>query len=254
MKDLTVIIPILKIDGKENHALFSDALKSAEGAENIIVVGNKEALESVKSDVSKNVTLLENTSDDQSYPSQVDFALDSVSTKYFSVLEYDDTFTDIWFNNVEKFLETDVDNTFAMLPLTEVFDCKENTIIGYANEAYWASSFSDEIGVLDLASLSDYLNFNTSGAIFNTDDFKALGKLKASMELVYWYEFLLRALYNQKRMYVIPKVGYIHKISRDGSITDNYEKNMSDKEAEWWFELAKKEYYFKQDRKKKYEE
>jgi hypothetical protein len=252
MKDLTVIIPILKLEDKEQKALFESAVKSAEGAENIIVVGSKEALDSVKRGA--HVTLLENTTDDFSYAAQVNFAVDKVTTKYFSVLEFDDTFTSIWYKNVEDFISSDVDNTFAILPLTEVFDTKLNTIIGYANEAYWASSFSDEIGVLDLASLTEYLNFNVSGAIFLTDEFKALGGLKASMKLVNWYEFLLRALYNQKRMYVIPKVGYIHKVGRDGSVTEEYAKTMSEKEAEWWIELAKKEYYFKQDRKKKYEE
>lgn len=70
------------------------------------------------------------------------------------------------------------------------------------------------------------------------------------MKLVFWYEFLLRALYKEKRIFVIPKIGYYHYVNREGSITSEYAKNMSVKEADWWIDLAAKEMYFPQDRKK----
>jgi hypothetical protein len=252
MKDLTVIIPILSLDSKEKKDMFKKALKSASGAETIIVVGNSEAIYGIEK-VNKNVILLENTGNTE-YTAQVNFAVDNVKTKYFSVLEYDDTFSKIWFANVEKYISVDTDNTFAFLPLTEIIDAPSNEIIGYANEAVWASSFSEEIGYLDNESMQDYINFNTSGAIFKTEDFKTLGKLKESMKLVFWYEFLLRALYKEKRIFVIPKIGYYHYVNREGSITSEYAKNMSVKEADWWIDLAAKEMYFPQDRKKIYEE
>lgn len=252
MKDLTVIIPILSLDSKEKKDMFKKALKSASGAESIIVVGNSEALSGIEK-VSKNTTLLENTGDTE-YVAQVNFSVENVKTKYFSVLEYDDTFSKIWFTNVEKYLSVDTENTFAYLPLTEIIDAPSNEVIGYANEAVWASSFSEEIGCFDNECMKDYLNFNTSGAIFKTEEFKALGKLKESMKLVFWYEFLLRALYKEKRIFVIPKIGYYHYANRDGSMTSEYGKNMSVKEADWWIDLATKEMYFPQDRKKTYEE
>jgi hypothetical protein len=99
-------------------------------------------------------------------------------------------------------------------------------------------------------SMEDYLNFNASGGAFKTEDFLLLGGLKTSLELVTWYEFFLRVLYKQKRVFVIPKVGYFHVVNRPDSITDNYIKNMTEKEADWWIELAKKEYFFPHDRKK----
>lgn len=120
---------------------------------------------------------MENTGNTE-YTAQVNFAVDNVKTKYFSVLEYDDTFSKIWFANVEKYISVDTDNTFAFLPLTEIIDAPSNEIIGYANEAVWASSFSEEIGYLDNESMQDYINFNTSGAIFKTEDFKTLGNLR----------------------------------------------------------------------------
>ena len=57
-----------------------------------------------------------------------------------------------------------------------------------------------------------------------------------------------------KKIYVIPKVGYYHTANRPGSITMNYVDTMTEREADWWIDLAKKEYFFPQDRKKTYTE
>ena len=46
------------------------------------------------------------------------------------------------------------------------------------------------------------------------------------MKLTFWYEYLLRAVNNGKKIYVIPKVGYRHHILRDDSLSDFYSKNM----------------------------
>jgi hypothetical protein len=73
------------------------------------------------------------------------------------------------------------------------------------------------------------------------------------MKLVFWFEYLLRALHEQKRIYVIPKVGYYHFIGRKGCMMAEYEETMSEKEADWWVDLAKKEFFFKKDRNKVYE-
>jgi hypothetical protein len=150
------------------------------------------------------------------------------------------------------YIENDTEDTFAFLPLTEVVDYNSKGIIGYANEAVWASSFSDELGYLDIQGLENYLNFNASGGVFKTEEFLSLGGLKASMELVFWYEFLMRALYKEKRVFVIPKIGYFHLVNRPGCMTTKYAETMSEKEADWWIDLAKKEYFFPQDRKKTY--
>jgi len=140
------------------------------------------------------------------------------------------------------------------LPLTEVIDFDSNEIIGYSNEAFWASSFSDEIGFVDIESLQNYLSFNASGAVFKTNDFVSIGKLKESMKLVFWFEYLLRSLHENKKIFVIPKVGYYHFTGRKDSLTGEYIETMSEKEADWWIDLAKKEYFFKKDRNKVYEE
>ena len=253
MKDLTVIIPIEVLDTEEKQELFIAALSSVDDS-NVLVVGDKKAIEGLAViDLSKfTFATLINTYRSKNYAGQVNFALKSVKSKYFSVLEFDDTYSPIWFKNLEMYIENDTEDTFAFLPLTEVVDYNTKGIIGYANEAVWASSFSDELGYLDIQGLENYLNFNASGGVFKTEEFLSLGGLKASMELVFWYEFLMRALYKEKRVFVIPKIGYFHLVNRPGCMTTKYAETMSEKEADWWIDLAKKEYFFPQDRKKTY--
>ena len=253
MKDLTVIIPIEVLDTTEKQELFIEALSSVDDS-NVLVVGDKKAIEGLADiDLSKfTFATLINTSRSQNSAGQLNFALKCVKSKYFSVLEFDDTYSPIWFKNLEMYIENDTEDTFAFLPLTEVVDYNTKGIIGYANEAVWASSFSDELGYLDIQGLENYLNFNASGGVFKTEEFLSLGGLKASMELVFWYEFLMRALYKEKRVFVIPKIGYFHLVNRPGCMTTKYAETMSEKEADWWIDLAKKEYFFPQDRKKTY--
>jgi hypothetical protein len=255
MENLTVIVPMVVLNTDEKKEMFINALSSIDDS-NIIVVGEKKAIESLNDiDLSKFIfTTLINTGKDKSYVSNVNFALKNIKSEYFSILEYDDMYSSIWFKNVKGYINKDIDETFAFLPLTEIVDYNTKNVIGYSNEAVWASSFSDELGCYDIQSLENYLNFNTSGGVFKTNDFMSLGGLKASMKLVNWYEFLLRALYKGKRVFVIPKVGYYHIVNRPDSITSNYAETMTEKEADWWIDLAQKEYFFPQDRKKTYTE
>lgn len=256
MKELTVIIPIEVLDTDEKKTLLARALRSVDDS-NILVVGSKKALESISEDErlkEYTFTTLVNTTKNTSYAAQVMFALKSVKSEYFSVLEFDDMYSDIWFKNVAEYMEYDTDNTFAFFPLTEIVDYNNGEPFGYANEAVWASSFSEELGCYDIQSFEDYFNFNASGAIFRTEDFNTLGGLKVSMKLVTWYEFILRALYKGKRLFVIPKIGYYHVVNRPDSATSLLSTTMEEKEANWWIDLAKKEYFFPQDRKKTYTE
>lgn len=253
MRNVTIIIPVINMDNEKNQELFVRAVDSIDDSQ-IIVVGPEADIKIVETlKLSKMLRVLVNETENTSYPLQVNLGVREVKTAYFSVLEYDDVFTPIWFDNVQKYMENDTEETFAFFPLTEVIDINMGPV-GFANEAVWASSFSEEIGCYDLQCLEDYLDFNTSGAIFKTDDFITLGLLKPSMKLSFWYEFLLRAAYKGKRMFVIPKIGYHHFIGRTESLSYQYGNNMSENEANWWLDLAKKEYFFPHDRNKTYQE
>ena len=64
---------------------------------------------------------------------------------------------------------------------------------------------------------------------------------------------MLRLTHNNKKIYVIPKLGYRHFVNRENSLYDIYKKTITNEESKWWYELAKEEYFFKNDRNKTYE-
>ena len=262
MKDLTIIIPLNEFDQIVEEYL-EDSVKSCTDADKNgettkMFVGPKEVLDKLKETMHlDDWKYVYNEKSD--FSAQINAAVKECKTKYFTILEYDDTFTPKWFDNVETYINCNdeyYEDIAVFLPLTEVIDYEEKDKgpIGYINEAVWASSFSDEIGYLDVECLKNYMNFNTTGGVFRTEDFKKVGGLKESMKLSFWYEFLLRAVYNKKRVFVIPKVGYKHLINRPSSLSTTYNNTMSEKEADWWVELAQKEYFFTNDRNKTYEE
>ena len=94
----------------------------------------------------------------------------------------------------------------------------------------------------------DFFDFYLTGSIFNTDDWNEIGGLKPSIKLSFWYEWLLRATYKGKKIYTIPKIGYNHTLGRKGSLLEQYKESVSDDEAKWLINLAKKEFYFKDER------
>lgn len=160
--------------------------------------------------------------------------------EWFSILELDDTYTDIWFKNVERYLDYN-QNYDILLPLTDIYDYTTKKYIGIGNEATWASSFSNEIGYFDLDSIKDYFSFFPTGGVYKTSTWKELGGLK-QMHLSFWYEFFLRYLHNNKTIFVIPRVGYIHNLNREGSLMKFYEANMTDEDSKEAFKKAKKDY------------
>lgn len=259
MKDLTIIIPVNELN-EEIENYLTKAVSSCGGAgkdASIMFVGPKEVLDKLKKD-EKYANFLFVYNEVSDFCTQINTAAKECKTKYFSVLEYDDEFTPIWFKNVETYLNCDdeeYEGISVFLPLTEVYDYNEPHAgpIGYINEAVWAYTFSQNIGFLDLEALKSYMNFNTTGGVFNTDDFLKIGGLKASMKLAFWYEYLMRSIYKGKKVYVIPKVGYKHLVNRPNSLSMNYNNEMDSDEADWWIELAQKEYLFTNDRKKTYE-
>lgn len=255
MKDLTVIVPIQNYD-TETQTLLKRAIdsykKADDGKTKLLFIGPKEVIEKVKEEYKgKNTSYIEN--ENTNFQTQINIAVEKCG-EYFSILEYDDVYTPKWFENVEKYMETN-NEASIYLPLTQVllYEGMENGPIGYVNEAVWATSFSNDLGYLDLEVLTSYMNFNTTGGVFRTDDFKKVGKLKESMKLTFWYEFLMRTLFNGKKIFVIPKVGYIHTLNRKGSLSYIYNETLSNEEADFWIETAKKEYMFKNDRNKTFE-
>ena len=87
-----------------------------------------------------------------------------------------------------------------------------------------------------------------TGSIFNKSDWTEIGGLKENIKLTFWYEFLLRMTYNNKKVYVIPRVMYNHNLNRNGSLIKEYGATMSEKESNFYINVAKTDYFFRKER------
>jgi len=105
----------------------------------------------------------------------------------------------------------------------------DNQAVKFANETVWAQQFvgeNGEMGYLNINALKQYTDFKLSGAVIKKSDFESLGGYKVNIKLTFMYEFLLRALNNASKIYTIPKMGYKHLATREGSLFDGYVKTM----------------------------
>ena len=250
MKDLTIIIPVHKYD--ENiKELLSRALNSIPENTNVIISASVDAAKELSSwTVSKETVVL--PFEKTSFCDLVNNAVEKVETKWFSILEFDDTYTKIWFKEAEKYIEFKPDVSVFM-PFEDLIDFTDKKFVGYGNEAVWASSFSNELGYIDYDCLQNFFDFYLTGSIFNKEDWVSVGGLKSSIKLTFWYEFLLRMTHNNKKIFVIPKVGYVHLLNREGSLIKEYAATIDEKESKGWINIAKQEHFFKNDRNKVYE-
>lgn len=246
MEELSVIIPVHKYD--ENIATYlTRAIESVneqdEKCGEIIFVGPKNVLGEITIENAK-ITKLENKGETD-YCSQINLAVKNTKTKYFTILELDDYFSKTWFKNVKSYLEYNPNYT-AFLPIVGLSNT-EGKELGTINELVWARAFSEELGAIDAGALESCFDFVTTGGVFRVDEFIECGMLKPSIKLSFWYEYLLRAVENGTKFFVIPKIGYTHILDREDSLMQSY-KDMDEQERLWWIKLAKKEYFFKKDR------
>jgi len=183
------------------------------------------------------------------YQSQVNLGVKSVTTDYFSVLEFDDEYSGTYFMRATEYTEKFPEIDILLTMMIEVN--AQNQGIKLTNETVWAQQFvgeNGEMGYLNPNALKQYTDFKLSGAVIKKSDFENLGGYKTNIELTFMYEFLLRALNNASKIFSIPRIGYKHLATREGSLFDGYLKNMSIDERKFWFETATKESNFTNDR------
>lgn len=247
--DITIIIPVHKWDdGIEK--MFNEAVKSVPEKMKIIVVTPENSGFKYSSRKINIVT----SNDGSSFQHLVNIGVNNVKTEWFSILEFDDEYSSIWFDEFIKYQEYNQKyNIF--LPLNDLYNVEggKDEFIGNGNEAVMAASFSDEIGVIDEKSLEDYFNFYLTGGIIKTELWKTVGGLKENIKLTFWYEFMLRLVHNGEKIYVVPKVGYAHVLGRPGSLIEEYRNTMDKDESNFWFNEAKKQSFTKTEKEVKYE-
>ncbi len=254
--DITIIIPVHEYDEKCGK-LLEKAVNSVrecqkhynDGKLFVTVVAPFELKVNGEKETKLFDKWLFNDSGDTTYCGQVNYAVQHIDTKYFSVLQFDDVYMEKWFKFFNDYLYGNEDVS-AFLPLQIVTDTNEEHW-QYGNEAALAEFFSSDLGFLDFDSLQDWSAFTLIGAVINREDFINVGMYKPSIKVAFDYELLLRMTYKKLRVMVVPKEGYKHIVGRDGSMTDMYRKEMEGTDnVQKWFELAKREYTYTEDRKK----
>lgn len=255
LKDITVIIPMVDFS-KENLDLLKNAVGSVPEECGIILSisdGNKkEAIASSIGDVQNEVNfVVSDNGEDTSFASMVNRAVEAVQTKWFSILEYDDTYTEIWGKSAEEWMQAKDDVSVFMF-LEDIYEWGTQKYLGFGNESVLASAFSEVIGYLDNEALQNFFDYYMTGSIFNVEDWKEVGPLKNLIKVTFWYEWLLRATKKAKKVFVIPRVGYRHNMGKKNSLTEIYKDTLSEEEIQWWFDLAKRDYFFKDMKDKEY--
>lgn len=241
MEELVVIIPMNEF-GKENIELLNKAVDSVPRELNVLLsIPNGVDGRKLKG-ISDRLGVV-SESEGSSFAELVNAAVSKIEEKWFSILEFDDTYTPIWYDNAKKYIEF-MPSTSVFMYLEDITDFNDGKYIGFGNAEAWASSFSNDIGFIDNDCLQNYFDFYLTGSIFNTADWLECGGLKPQIELTFWYEFLLRITNKNKIVYVIPKVGYNHKLGRNGSLVDIYRKKLNNEETQFLFDLAKRESVF----------
>lgn len=251
MKNLTVIIPVHVL----HEEYLSNALNSLETQKdlkekiNVLLTITSEIELSLglflKKNKYKNInikTIVNKGNTD--FQSQINFAVDNIDTEYFSILEFDDEFSKIYFKTLDKYIKHYPENDAFLPILVEVN--KDGDVIKLTNEFVWSKSFinEEEFGYLTNDLLKDFSYFFISGSVIKRDKFIKCGKLKTNFDVSAVYEFLLRFTYNNNKVYVIPKIGYSHLSDRDGSATKYFVSKYKELDSKEEFERARKEHIF----------
>lgn len=188
-----------------------------------------------------------------------------------SLAEAEDSFSLKWFELAEKY-GSEKPEIAILLPLMK--NSINGTFTGLLNEASWAEGMAEEAGKVDINLLMRFNCINPLGAVYKVSAIKEYSEsqdnrylpMKESMKLSHYYEFFLRMIYNDLKVMTVPRLGYELRIVRKETYTDSTCKLPQDittytpdrggitaEEGRYWFELAKKEYFFDEDRKKEYE-
>lgn len=248
MKDIAIIIPVHNLQNDSEIDLLNNAIDNVKKCQEHYEYQLKPYIVTplpLPKKVNEGCEILINHGKTD-FCSQVNFGAQNVKEEYFSILEFDDEYNEKWFSMAHDYFYTHEDVSL-FLPINIQIISKEG-YRQFANEAPWALEFSQELGFIDFKSLNGFYGFNITGGIFNRDDFNKIGGLKPSIQVAFNYEFLLRLTNKKLKVFVVPKEGYNHVIDRDNSLTDVCANKFTQEEIDKWYELAKQEYLYENDR------
>lgn len=252
MKNITVIIPVHKIDN-EYKEMLNNSLSSVENFHNdvsVLIVCPKNVKKELK-DLSQklDIEIVENKGETD-FCSQMNLGLSNCKTEWFTILEVDDEFSPIWLKSINEYVSI-YPSVDVFLPIVKDVNVEGKTI-GYINESAWAYGFTEKQGFVDNDVLLEFQNYQTSGGLYRTKVIIENGGFKENIKLTFTYEFLLRLTYNGVQIHVVPRIGYIHVNFREDSLFWSYKNNedtkLKENEVKFWLDTAKKEFFFKNKR------
>ena len=190
-----------------------------------------------------------------------------------SLIEPQDGYSVKWFEVADIYSRENKD-VAIFTPL--IRNISGGAFSGVMNESPWVEGMAEEAGKFDTNLLQRYNCANPLGALYVIDKISESSEvddatlkvlpMKESIKLSHYYEFFLRMVYDDVKVMTIPRIGYEIKMSHVEKFTDSSCKlpndlaalsvengGMSHDEARFWFELAKKEFFHEEDRKKVYE-
>jgi hypothetical protein len=254
--DLTVIIPINKLENDLDKQLFGEAIKSVFNQNNsilpkeVIVITNTETSKLIDFKEFDSVRFVINDETSDNVQSQINKAVAEVKTSFFMVLDSDDELTNFYMTNLSIHME-EMTNVDMFLPLIADVTL-DKKIHRYINEICWAKDMTnDRHGFLTMETLMNYNLVSINGAAIRKEKFEEAGGLKESMKLSFVYEFLMRFTNIDGIAYAVPKIGYLRKMGRENSYLAQ-QAEMEVDEVTFWWNLAKKEYVWPHDRNKPY--
>lgn len=193
--------------------------------------------------------------------------------EWFSVVEYLDAVDKNWYQNFAEFSEakTGMD---VFVPITK--QTNNGFFSGFINEACWAEGFAEEAGLFDIQMLLRLNCINLPGAVLKVESLKKYSAekdglyypIKETFKVTSIYEFFLRFIYNDLKVFAIPRIGYefavLNATNEYDAFLSKIPSNLLDispdkggvsrKEYQFWIESARKEYFFDEDRSIEYKE
>jgi len=257
MKNITIILPVHKVEG-DYRIMLDNAIKSVEPFQNDVKLSIVCPIELKPLLVNLSETLEINIISNNSktdFISQVNLGIEKCDTEWFSILEVDDEYKSIWLKSINEYVEAynDID---VFLPIVKDINT-DGKFINFTNESTWAYGFTEKQGVLDNEVLLDFQNYQISGGLYKTQVVKDNGSFKDNIKLTFGYEFLLRLTHNNAKIMTVPRIGYQHLNFREDSLFWLYKNDdtikVTEDEAKFWLETAKKEFFFKNKRDVNYE-
>lgn len=253
--NITVIIPVHELNETIETYLIN-AINSVDKQKSdipIVVVHpssiNKEITKFFVNNVFDSTINFVTNEGNSDFQSQINLAVKNIETEYFSILEFDDTFAPTYSKTMTKYIEYNK-NVDVLLPLIVEVDNNDN-YVKFTNEGSWAQQLigeNGEAGFLNNNILNQYTDFKLSGALIKTKSFVDIGGFKSNIKMTFMLEFIYRLLNNAGKLFTVSKFLYKHLSVRENSMTDNFVKTMNITERKFWFETAKKESNFSNDR------